>query len=718
MLAGLCLLLGGCGQVWNDPYPNAAADANTLYRAYAAIPNHLDPARSYSVNEVRYTGQIYEPPLQYHYLLRPYQLVARTVTAMPQPSLFDAQGHRLPANAPDSAVARSEWTIHIKPGIHYQPHPAFATNDQGKPLYFHLTAADVAATDSPMDFARLGTRELVAADYVYEMKRLADPAVTSPIYSLMAAHIKGFKTYRDKVAAARKNLTARKGKQAFLDLSTLPMAGLTIVNRYTYRITLNGRYPQFRFWLAMPFFAPMPVEALRFYHQPVLQQRNITIDRFPVGTGPYMMTVNHPNRRIVLAANPNFHGERYPTRGAPGDAQAGLLADAGKPLPFINKIVFSLEREGIPYWNKFMQGYYDVSGVSSESFDQVISFNAGGQAQLTPPMKRHGIELQTTVSPALFYVGFNMLDDVVGGAGPRPRKLRRAIAIAINYRDYINIFLNGRGVPAQGPIPPLIFGHQAGANGYNHYLFDWRDGKAARRPLGDARRLLAQAGYPDGIDPATGQPLVLHLDTTGTGPGASARLAWFRKQFERLHIRLVIRNTTFNRLQHKMAKGDIQLYSLGWIADYPDPENFLFLLYGPNGKVKHGGVNVANYNNPQFNRLYDTMRELPNGPRRLAVIKKMVKIARRDGPWVWGFYPKSYALNHAWLHNRKTNAMANNTIKYQRVDVARRTHQRAQWNRPQLWPLVVGGGAIVLLLVPAIVIYRRRDRRNGRADPH
>src|SRR5699024_856301 len=433
---------------------------------------------------------------------------------------------------------------------------------------------------------------------------------------------------------------------------------------------------------AMPFFAPMPVEALRFYHQPALSKRSITIDTFPVGTGPYMMTMNDPNRRIVLKANPNFHGEAYPDHGEPGDAKAGLLDDAGKPMPFVDTVVYSLERENIPYWNKFLQGYYDISGINSESFDQVISFGAGGEAHLTPAMRARDIQLQTAVASAVYYTGFNMLDDVVGGYDAKARKLGRAISIVIDYEEFIGVFLNGRGVPAQDPIPPEIFGHESAADHYNHYVFDWTEGKPVRRPIEDARKLLAAAGYPDGIDPDTGEPLVLHLDTVGTAPGAGAQLAWYRKQLKQIGIRLVIRNTTFNRLQRKMAAGNIQLFSLGWIADYPDPENFLFLLYGPNGKVKHGGVNISNYQNDKFDALYAQMRTLPNGAKRKAVIARMVHVLRRDAPWVWGFYPQSYELNHAWLGNRQINLMANNTLKYLRLDTARRAEQRRRWNRP------------------------------------
>ena len=134
----------------------------------------------------------------------------------------------------------------------------------------------------------------------------------------------------------------------------------------------------------------------------------------------------------------------------------GLLADAGKPLPFVDAAVFSLEKETIPYWSKFLQGYYDSSGISSDSFDQAVQFSAGGDPQLTDSMREQDIHLITTVAASIWYVGFNMLDPVVGGLGEDRQKLRQALSIAFDYDEFISIFLNGRGIPAQGPIPPGI----------------------------------------------------------------------------------------------------------------------------------------------------------------------------------------------------------------------------------------------------------------------
>jgi len=195
------------------------------------------------------------------------------------------------------------------------------------------------------DFPQQGTRELTAADYVNEIKRLAHPRLHSPIYGLMSGYIVGLKELAETLAKAEKSLP----KDAYLDLTRYDLPGAQVLDRYTYRIKVRGKYPQFVYWLAMPFFAPVPPEAERFYAQPGMAQKNITLDWFPVGTGPYMLTVNNSNRRMVLDRNPNFGGEVYPSEGEPGDAAAGLLRDAGKPLPFIDKVVFSLEKEQIPY---------------------------------------------------------------------------------------------------------------------------------------------------------------------------------------------------------------------------------------------------------------------------------------------------------------------------------------------------------------------------------
>ena len=698
-------LLAGCSDSWNNPYPDTDAHANVLYSAFSERPKHLDPARSYSEPETVFTGPIYEPPLQYHFLKRPYTLIPLTAEAVPKPRYFDAVGQPLADDAPATAIAESVYEIRIRPGIRYQPHPAFARDATGRFLYHALDAAAVRDKTQISDFPQTSTRELVAADYVYEIKRLANPRLSSPIFGLMSEHIVGLKALGVMLEKA-----SRAHPDTELNLNDFPLAGAEVVDRYTYRIRIKGKYPQFIYWLAMPFFAPVPWEADAFYAQPGMADRNLTLDWQPVGTGAYYLSENDPNRRMVLTKNPYYHGETYPEDGDAEDRKAGLLADAGKPLPFVDEAVFSLEKETIPYWSKFLQGYYDSSGISSDSFDQAVQFSAGGDPRLTDSMREKGIHLVTAVAASIWYVGFNMRDPVVGGLGEDRRKLRQAISIAFDYDEFISIFLNGRGIPAQGPIPPGLFGYVDGVAGLNPYVYEAHGGKIVRHPIEVAKKLLAEAGYPNGRNAKTGEPLVLYFDTMASGPDTKSRLDWMKKQLDKLNVQLVVRGTDYNRFQDKMRKGNAQLFEWGWNADYPDPENFFFLLYGPNKKVATGGENAANYDNPEFNRLFERMKDMDNGPERQQVINAMLEIVRRDAPWIFAYYPKSFGLRHDWVHNVKPNLMANNTLKYRRIDAGLRAARRAEWNRPVLWPILLLVGGVVALIAPAVVAWRRRER--------
>ena len=700
------VLLAGCGQAWNDPYPVADAERNILYAAFTDRPKHLDPAQSYTEDEITFTGQIYEPPLQYHYLKRPYELIPATLVEMPGLRFFDAAGRELTADAPLDSIAESVYELRVKPGIRYQPHPAFALDSRGQPLYLGKNAAE--GRQKIADFPQTGTRELTVDDYIYQIKRLAHPRLHSPIFGMMADKIVGLKELGEALGQAARDMPA----DAWMDLDAYPLSGVEKIDSHTWRIRIKGKYPQFLFWLAMPFFAPVPREVDRFYAQPGMAAKNLTLDWWPVGTGPFMLTENNPNRRMVLSRNPNFDGRQtYPCEGEAGDRKAGLLDDCGKSLPLLDQAVFTREKEAIPYWNKFLQGYYDASGISSDSFDQAVRVNVGGDVGLTDEMLDRGIRLLTSVKTSIFYMGFNMLDPVVGGLHERSTKLRQAISIAVDQEEYISIFQNGRGIAAQSPLPPGIFGYEAGEAGTNLVVYDWVDGKRKRKPIEVARQLIAEAGYPNGRDEKTGEPLVIYLDTTGGGMGEKSRLDWLTRQFAKIDVQLVIRSTDFNRFQDKIRKGNVQLYYLGWNADYPDPENFFFLLDGKEGKVAKGGENASNYANPEFDRLFARMKNMDNTAERLGIVRQMNHILQRDAPWDFGLHPKSYTLIHRWLKNRKPSDVANNILKYQRIDAVDRANARREWNRPLVWPLWLGLAGFVLAIVPAVIGYRRRERK-------
>jgi ABC-type transport system substrate-binding protein len=432
-----------------------------------------------------------------------------------------------------------------------------------------------------------------------------------------------------------------------------------------------------------------------------------------------MLSENDPNARMVLARNPNFRGEPYPSEGEPGDAARGLLADAGKTMPFLDKAVYTREKEAIPLWNKFLQGYYDLSGIGSDTFDQAVRVNTEGEAGLSPEMEARGIRLDTTIAPTVYYLGANWLDPVVGGSqggapAERARKLRQALAITVDWEEYLSIFANGRGVPSMSPLAPGIFGYREGKESINPVTHEWKDGKAQRRPLEEAKKLLAEAGYPDGRDAKTGQPLVLYFDSTSRGPGDKSVMDWWRKQFAKISVQFEPRQTDWNRFQEKLRKGSTQLFIVGWSADYPDPENFMFLLHGPQSRAKSQGENASNYANPEFDALFERMRNMPNGPERQQIIDRMNEIFRRDAPWIGGFHPKNFALFHSWLGNAKVNEISDNKLKYLKVDAASREALRREWNRPVLWPLIFVLLILAVSVIPAVMTYRKRERMAAR----
>ena len=695
------LLLTACDvSQLNNPYPKDQDGQAILYQSFDERPKHLDPAIAYSENEYAFIAQIYEPPVQYHYLKRPYQLIPLTATKMPDIQYVNKQGEKLGANADIKDIVFTDYIIDIKPGIRYQPHPALAKAANNDYVFHHLNENQIDTLSTLAGFNATGSRELIAEDYIYQIKRLAHPKTQSPIAEMMKNYIVGFGEFSEKVKQLPKSA-----------IKDVPMAGVTAINRYQYRIRINGKYPQFMYWLAMTFFAPMPWEADVFYDQPGLADKNITLDWYPIGTGAYLLSENNPNRRMVLEKNPNFHLETYPSEGEPEDKHLGLLNDAGKPLPFIDKVIFTLEKETIPRWTKFLQGYLDASGIASDSFDQAIQFT-GGSAELTPSMLEKNIQLQTSVETSIFYMGFNMLDATVGGYTEQARKLRQAISIAVDYEELISIFRNGRGIAGQGVLPPGIYGYEEGKAGINPYSYDWKDSKPQRKNIAVARQLIKEAGYDNGIDPKTREALILYFDTTSSSIDDRPMFNWYRKQLEKLGIKLVIRATDYNRFQDKIRKGNAQIYVWGWNADYPDPENFFFLLYGRNSKVEFGGENASNYQNPAFDRLFEEMRNMDNSPQRFQLIQQMQEIVRHDSPWIFGLHPKQFSLFHSWFLNRKTHVIANNTLKYQRLDTIARTQQRQAWNRPNFWPLLLVGALFMLITFYAVSTVRSRARKS------
>ena len=713
-------LLAGCD---NNPHPRGSERSNTLFVAFQErTPRHLDPTASYALNETPYLYSVYETLYAYHYLKRPYTLIPRLATEVVEPRYVDKDGRPLPADAPGEQVAESVYDIRIRPGVMYAPHPAFAKTPDGAYRYHALRPEDTRDKHTPFDFAHTGSREVVAEDFVYAVKRHATTRIEAPVYSVFAEHVIGLEEYgpliRAQDARMRQGADPAALDKPFLDFRRFPLEGAQAPERHLLRLRISGKYPQWKFWMTMPFLSPVPWEADAFYAQPGMAKNSLSLDTWPVGSGPFVLTRYEQDRRLVFEPNPLFRGIPYPCEGMPEDRAAGLLDDCGKRMPFVDRLVFEVEKDKTPLRAKFVQGFLDVPEIERSDWGPDFLADAADSDDVRRQFEACGQRFPKSIEPGNWYLGFNWLDPVVGkGDTPeqqmRNRKLRHALSIAIDWEEgYGRVFTQKAGEAAHGPIPPGVFATRHGTvEGHNPVTHRVVDGKVVRRSLDEARRLLAEAGYPDGRDANTGRPLVLNYDYQRVPtPEYKAELDWMVKQFAKIGVQLEIRATDYNQFQDKMLKGKQQVFWWGWNADYPDPENFLFLLYGPNAKARTEGENAANYENPEFDRRYRQAAQLDDGPQRQQLIDEMVAIAQQDAPWAWGYFPYSGGAFQQWIPNGKFGIFIYDHTLYYRVDAPLRAARLAEWNRPVWWPLVLLAAAALGLAWIARRAFQAHER--------
>ena len=473
--------------------------------------------------------------------------------------------------------------------------------------------------------------------------------------------------------------------------------------------------------MAMTFMSPVPWEADAFYAQPGMAAHGLSLDHWPVGTGPYMMAESVQDTRHVMKRNPNYRGEPYPCEGVETDRTNGLLADCGKKTPFIDTLVSVIEKEGVPLRAKFRQGYYDIPRI--ERTDDGLEFlvEMDDSADVRRDYTARGFQLPKFADVTSWYLGFNMLDPVIGqGDTPerqeKNRKLRQAISIAIDWEEYSRIFPKSAGETAMGPLPDGVFGSRHGQPQSVNVVTHRLDGaRVVRRPVADAKKLLAEAGYPDGRDAVSGRPLVLNYDYySQPTPEVKSQLDWMVKQFAKIDVQLEIRATDNNQFQDKVRQGKHQIFWSGWLADYPDAENFLFLLYGPNAKSKSDGENTANYANPEYDRLFAQLKGVDDGPEKQALIDRMTAIVQQDAPWSFGYFPYSSGAFQSWVHNAKPAVLVRDMARYYRIDAAERARRQAEWNRPVWWPVGLGVAGLIGVVWLAVRSFRRRERLDAR----
>jgi ABC-type transport system substrate-binding protein len=494
---------------------------------------------------------------------------------------------------PEIADGGRTYTIRIRRGIYFAADPAFGGR----------------------------RRELTAADYVYSIKRVFDPKVRSYWLYLFEKTLVGLDGPLDR---ARKTGTFDYDEK---------LEGLQALDRYTLRIRFKQPDYAFQWWLTTSNFAAVAREVVEKYGD-----ASHRVMENPVGTGPYRLKSWTRGQRIVLEANPDFREESYPPPGRdPGDATIakGLT---GRRLPLARTVDIAIIEEAQPRMLAFDRGQLDSVTVPSSLAPTVLDGDT-----LKPPLARRGIVLHRQSDPSLSFFFFNMDDPVVGGYEPAKIALRRAITLAYDREAAFRQLENGQSVPADQPVPPVLYGHDASIAA-----------KLAHDPAA-ARALLDRFGYKDRDgdgyrETPDGRPLTIAKGST-TDAAARASDELWKRNMDAIGIRITFVKNKWPELNKMTEAGQMMMWGLGWISQIPDGGSFYSYLVSRN----IGTSNDARLRLPEYDRLYDEAAALPDGPQRNAVFRRMNELIVSYAPWILGGYAYRNDLTQPWLRGFKAN---------------------------------------------------------------
>jgi len=499
------------------------------------------------------------------------------------------------------------YTLHVKPGTYYADDPAFG----GK------------------------KRELVAADYEFAMKRLMDPKVSSPNLWLIERRIVGVQDAIDKAKKAGRFDYGAK------------VAGLEVMDRYTLRIHLVKPDYNFNYILAMCTVGAQAREVVEKYGD--------EIGAHPVGTGPYRLAEWKRSSKIVLVRNENFR-EMYYEADPPADdalSQELLRENKGKRMPMVDRVEIYVIEEPQPRWLAFLNKELDWINVPSEFLNMVLP-----QGKEAPWAVKRGIRYEPDIEADLTYIYWNMKDPIVGGYTPDKVALRRAIGLAYDNQEEINLLRKVSALEARTPVPPGVVGYDP----------DFNIGKTYEPAR--AKALLDMFGYVDRDgdgwrDMPDGSPLVIHYYAT---PSADDRqyAQLFQKNVEAVGLRVEVRFAKWPDLRKESKLQKLQDWALGWNADYPDGENFYQLLYGPNC----GSSNDGCFQLPEFDAAYAKASALPPGPERQKLYDEMARLVAAYAPWKLHAYRKRNQLVQPWVLGWRKHPFLHDAYQYVDIDLA------------------------------------------------
>lgn len=500
----------------------------------------------------------------------------------------------LAASMPTVSADQLIYTFKIRPGVMFHNNSCFS-NNKG--------------------------RELTAHDFVYSFKRLADPKLQARGFWLIDNKIKGLNQWRKKQEEA--NITDYQEE----------IEGIQALDKYTLQFTLTHPYPQFLYALAMAPCYVVAHEAVTHYGEEFLNH--------PVGTGPFTLeTFNTQETKLVYHKNPTFRDKYFPSEAA--EEYKYMLVDAGKKLPFVDKIITYILPEEQPRWLKFNKGDIDVIDISRDKIAAEVVQNG----HLSPSLQEKGVELSCVPELGTSYI-------VINTAHPLFKdnlKLRQAMSLAFDAADYNKLFHNGIAVEAQSTIPPGLAGYQA-------------DYKSPYRTynLKKAQEYLAAAGYPGG----KGLPEI--TVEVGSTVEQKQKGEFIQKCMGEIGIRIKVVENIFPVLIKKISTKSTMLHTISWSADYPDAENFLNLFYGP---IQPGGVG-SNFNDATFNSLYETAAFMPDSPARTVLYERLNQIIGENVPAICTVHPPHINLQHSWLKNYCWTNFHYGTEQYWDIDVAK-----------------------------------------------
>ena len=521
-------------------------------------------------------------------------------------------------------------------------------------------------------------RAVRAEDVHYSFQRMLDRRTESPFLSVFSEFIVGMAELDKRV---------KENNEVFDYAWRIP--GVEVVDERTFRLHHTKPYPQVVYWLGMHATTPVAREAVEFYDGKMHDGKTrADFHAFgSVGTGPFRIVEYIPRQRVRVERVEGYATTTFPTDGFPPEKAAWLQQFAGKPLPFVDEINLPVLHETIPIFIMTRQGYLDGMAVNKDAFAAMM-----GQGGLAKKYRDRGMMLELDVEPATFWMSFNMEDPVVG----KNVKLRQALSCAYDAKTYAQIFYSGVAPVAQQLLPPGAIGYDPAWK--NPWSYD----------LDKAKRLLAEAGYPNGRDATTGQQLEIRLANVASGSEERQRSEFDQRSFEALGIKVKVDELTFARLMDKLYHSDFQLASgSGWSADYPDPENFYALFHSRN--FPPNGSNHCRYSRPEFDAAFDRMATMDDGPERLEVLKQMNQMLADDCPMILGFVKAFYTAVQPWARRTHHNMMLEGGMKYLVADPVMREEKRREWNEKPRWPLALLGALVLGGAGYAVRWNRRHD---------